>query len=173
MVDELDGIPAATELVPYERGLPSAMGAKALLGRFLPGSLLGFGVVYGLMGIPGHGSLAESLLIGVLVILVPLAVGFGVGLEGLRRWLFPDAEIHGRRSFVAGLTSSLAVSMILSWVALTTPQAIATFFLVGLAVAVSMFFAWLYPTPQDDQELRAWIEREGAGSSGGASRAQL
>ena len=135
------------DLLPYERGLPFRDVLKGSLTRFLPGC------VVGLAGILAWGQpdiLAN--LPGYLALVAVATVGFGIGLEGLRRWLFPDAKIDGGRSFVAGLMvgpiwfSVIVASMI---PALQGPQAWAFFPLIGLILAVLMFFAWLTPTPEE------------------------
>ena len=58
-----------------------------------------------------------------------------------------DAEIEGRRSFIAGIMSSVAASIVVA-VGPSTPVLLPVFFLLGLVMAVLMFFAWLTPTPE-------------------------
>jgi hypothetical protein len=86
-----------------------------------------------------------------LVVALPsvgLALGYGIGLEGLRRWLFPDAGVDGRRSLVAGIVSPLALFTWVTVVAeslggLTLPVGVGVLLLVGFLMAVVMFFPWL------------------------------
>ena len=106
---------------------------------------------FGLMGlIPGPGEWLEALFMLVSGI-GTLAVGFGGGLEVIRRWLFPDAQIDGRRSFVAGIMAPAAVFIagvflgpFSSGLAL-----LGMLFSVAMVSAVLMFFAWLTPAPED------------------------
>jgi hypothetical protein len=155
MMTELDNPdanePTDTEshdLVPYERGLPFRDVLRGSLTRFLPGS------VVGLAGILAWGGWPNFLanLPGYLALVAVATVGFGIGLEGLRRWLFPDAKIDGGRSFVAGLmVGPIWFSVIVASLipALQGPQAWAFFPLIGVILAVLMFFAWLTPTPEE------------------------
>jgi hypothetical protein len=81
----------------------------------------------------------------------PLAIGFGLGLFGLHRWLFPDSEVTGRKSFIAGLLTPIA--MLGAAVLLQLQPAIASL-LVGIVMAVGMFFPWLSPTPEERRSSR-------------------
>ena len=78
-----------------------------------------------------------------------VAVGFGLGLEGLRRWLFPDARASGRCSVIAGLLAPGAAFIVtVLWPSLGTLGGIGALALAGVVIAVVMFFAWL--TPRDE-----------------------
>jgi hypothetical protein len=136
------------DLVPYERGLPFRDVLMGSLTRFLPGSVVGLSAILAWGGWPNF--LAN--LPGYLALVAVATVGFGIGLEGLRRWLFPDAKIDGGRSFVAGLmVGPIWFSVIVASLipALQGPQAWAFFPLIGMILAVLMFFAWLTPTPEE------------------------
>ena len=81
----------------------------------------------------------------------PLAIGFGLGLFGLHRWLYPDSEVTGRKSFIAGLLTPIA--MLGAGVLLQLQPAFLSL-LVGIAMAVGMFFPWLSPTPEEGRSNR-------------------
>lgn len=139
-----------TELVPYEAGLSLREIAKGTLARFLPGSVIGMGLLSAI--IPPRGLDGLRLLEFLLLHEVgPLVIGFGLGLVGLHRWLYPDSEVAGRRGFIAGLLSPVAMlgvgvlTGLLSIVPQVQPALVS--FLVGIAMAVGMFFPWLNPTP--------------------------
>ena len=103
-----------------------------------------------LFGISISGSLFET--IGVVVGLAgALTAGFGLGLLGLRRWLYPDAKLDGSRSFVAGLMSPLGLFIAATMTARGWNAVELSFVLVlvGVVMAVGMFFAWLAPTPEE------------------------
>lgn len=137
------------DLVPYERGLPFRDVLRGSLTRFLPGSVVGLTGILAWRGWPGD---VLANLPGYLALVAVATVGFGIGLEGLRRWLFPDAKIDGSRSFVAGLmVGPIWFSIIVAELipALQGPQAWAFFPLIGVILAVLMFFAWLTPTPEE------------------------
>ena len=99
-----------SDLVPYRRGVSLHEIAKGALARFLPGSLITMlgGVPFLGVSISGDPLAAAGWILGFVG---ALTVGFGLGLFGLRRWLYPDAKLDGARSFIAGLTSPLAVSL--------------------------------------------------------------
>jgi membrane associated rhomboid family serine protease len=88
----------------------------------------------------------------------PLAMGFGLGLLGLHRWLFPDSEVAGRRGLIAGLLSPVAMlgagllTRILGMVPLPQPALVS--FLVGIFMALVLFFPWLSPTPEEKRSDR-------------------
>jgi hypothetical protein len=140
------------ELVPYERGLSLSQVARGTLVRFLPGSAIGMGALSVIIPPGGLGGLRllELLLVHQVG---PLAVGFGLGLLGLHRWLFPDSEVDGRRGFVAGLLSPVAIlgagvlTQLLGLVPLPQPALVS--FIVGVVMALGMFFPWLSPTPEE------------------------
>ena len=69
----------------------------------------------------------------------------------IRRWLYPDAQIDGRRSFIAGIMSPAAVFIVgvFAGPLFSGLQLLAMLFSVALVSAVLMFFAWLSPTPDD------------------------
>jgi hypothetical protein len=136
-----------TDLIKYERGLPFRNVLRATLLRFLPGATatLAGGLV--LMG----GSLfsLESLAViaggaGLL------SLGFGAALEILRRWLYPDVELDGRRSFVAGLVSPFG-AFIMGVLAgpVIAANVFGFLFLPALIIGIVMFCAWLSPTPEE------------------------
>jgi hypothetical protein len=91
----------------------------------------------------------------------PLAVGFGLGLVALGHWLYPDANVSGRRSFIAGLVSPIAI-LASSWISRgfqgSTEMMVASL-LTGVVLALVMFFAWLSPTPEERCEARFESDR--------------
>ena len=139
---------AETDLVPYRRGVSLREVAKGVLARFLPGSLITMAGLATFFGV----SIADDVLLavgGFLGLAGALTVGFGLGLLGLRPWLYPDAKLSGHRSFVAGLMSPLALFIAATagrgW---TMTQLPVLLILVGVIMALGMFFAWLTPTPE-------------------------
>ena len=137
-----------TGLVPYRRGVSLREVAKGALARFLPGSLITIGGLAAVFDIRIASDLFTAVG-GLLGLVGALTVGFGLGLVGLRRWLYPDAKLSGPRSFLAGLMSPLAL-----FIAATTgrgwsvTQLPVLLVLVGVIMALGMFFAWLTPTPE-------------------------
>lgn len=142
-------------LVPYRRGVSLREVAKGTLALFLPGTLLTLLGAIVLFAI-GAGSarrftaivLGQAVSLGQLV--MAHTAGFGLGLLGLGRWLYPDAKVAGSRSFVAGLLSPVVVFIVMvmgewSW---SFSQVLLIVGLVGVVMAVAMFFAWLTPTPK-------------------------
>jgi hypothetical protein len=139
-----------TGLVPYDRGVPLREIAKGTVARFLPGSVIGMGLLSAI--IPPAG-LDLARLIELLVVheVAPLTIGFALGLFGLHRWLYPDSEVTGRKSFIAGLLTPTA--MLGLGVLLQLQPALASL-LVGIVMAVGMFFPWLSPTPEERRSNR-------------------
>ena len=135
------------EVVPYERGLSIREVLRGTLSRFLPASVLSMGAVGAAAGMAGPGL---DWLVGVLGFAGALTGGFGLGMVALKRWLYPDADVAGRRSVVAGLLSPLAVfiSVVLGSGLSHPAQVPVVLALIGGVMAVSMFFAWLSPTPE-------------------------
>jgi hypothetical protein len=136
----------------YDRGVATSEVARATLTRFLPASLLSLGTVFVVI----NASLLGSRVVDILLMVfgatlgagVLLAGGYWTGLTLLRRWLYPDAEISGRRSIIAGLMSPLGlfISVVLG-AGVRPAGAFLITFVVGLVMALAMFFAWLSPTP--------------------------
>ena len=141
---------SATELVPYQRGLPFGEIAQASVGRFLPGAVLSLATTVTLLGgVPGPGEWFEALTM-ILAGAGTLTLGFSAGLEALRRWLYPDAKVNGRRSFIAGVVAPVVVFIVGALLGgLGTADLLGLLFLVPLSLAVLMFFAWLTPTPEE------------------------
>lgn len=139
---------ATRAVVPYERGLPLSSTVRATLTRFLPGAATS--VVAGITLASGRfpDITAESVLV-VGAVVGMLSLGYLVGLEALRRWLYPDAAVEGRRSFMAGLMAPIAafITGVLADPAIGT-NVMGFLFLPALVIAVVMFFAWLTPTPE-------------------------
>jgi hypothetical protein len=142
----------ASALVPYERGLPFSSVVIGTLGRFLPGSagIISTVTLLELISDPSR----WPILLGLVGLEVAgLTVGFGIGLEGLRRWLYPDAGVEGRRSIVAGLCSPLALAIVSVFSQGAHLSDIAIFStLAGTTMALLMYFAWLSPTPEEKRE---------------------
>ena len=142
----------ATELMPYKRGVSLGKVLKGTIARFLPGSVIGMGVLSAL--IP-PGGLSGLRLVEFLFLhqVGPLMIGFGLGLLGLHRWLYPDSEIQGRKSLVCGLLSPIAMlgagvfTGLLGLVPLPQPGLVSL--VVGFVMALAMYFPWLSPTPEE------------------------
>ena len=150
MPDERLEITGDPILVPYRRGVSLREVAKGALARFLPGSLLTVIGATTLFGI-GISSDLVAAVGGVWGLAAVLTAGFGLGLLELGRWLYPDAKLDSSRSFVAGLVSPLTVFIVAAmaewgWTAAQFPLIV---LLVGVIMAVGMFFAWLTPTPEE------------------------
>jgi hypothetical protein len=150
------------EVLPYERGLPRTIAIRAVLRRFLPGGVLALSPFVGLAALQ-----SPMNWIGLLptfgLMLVSLTGGYGLGLELLRRSLYPDARVDERRSLVAGVCAPLLLgiaSMFTQEVGLWGMAGVGV--LVGITMAVLMFFPWLTPTPESDRARAASTEREGA-----------
>lgn len=140
-------MPKDNELVAYRPGIPSHTAARGVLRRFLPASA---GIMGVLSLVPIVADPTRALIVlGIVAFEVTwLTFGYGVGLELLRRWLYPDAAVDGRRSVVAGLTTPLALGIVSAFTqgAHTATICVAST-LVGLGMAAVMFFAWMRPTP--------------------------
>ena len=139
-----------SEVVPYRRGVSLQEIGKGMLTKFLPGSLLtilGAGAFFG-VNISADVLTAVGGLFGVSA---ALTAGFGLGLLGLKRWLYPDANLNGMRSFVAGLMSPFAlfIAAVMAGRGWTLAQLPILLGVVGVVMAVLMFFAWLTPTPEE------------------------
>jgi len=136
-------------LIPYQRGVSRGQVAKGALARFLPGTLITMIGGTAFLGISITGDVLTAVG-GILGIAGTLTAGFGLGLLGLRRWLYPDAELGGRRSFIAGLMSPLALFIAATggrgWTLTVLPFLLV---LVGVILALGMYFAWLTPTPEE------------------------
>ncbi len=142
-----------SEVMPGKRGLTVKETLGGTLTRFLPSSLLSVGAAWALFGV-GVDDLRDLLML-VLLFSGLLTLGFGVGLEGLRRWLYPEADVGGRRSVLAGLLSPLAwlvASFTVEPLEAIVGLGVGDFFyyaglpgLVGVVLALGMFFPWLTP----------------------------
>lgn len=136
-----------TTVAPYTRGVPAEVVTRGLVGRFIPASV-GIMTTFALIII-----VAEPPRAGiVLSILAPQAasviVGYGASLAVMRRWLYPDAGIAGRRSVVAGLFTPLALGIVSAFMqGANRPMQVAASIAAGAAMAVVMYFPWLRPTP--------------------------
>jgi hypothetical protein len=127
---------------PRERGLTLEETIGATLTRFLPASIISVGAV-GLWITYSSGlaaPLGEILFLSLLFSGL-LSIGFLIGLEGLRRWFYPRANVSGHRSVAAGLLSPFA------WLAslfFSVPGGgFGASLLVGVLLALGMFFPWL------------------------------
>jgi hypothetical protein len=139
------------ELVPYRPGISLREVAKGTVARFLPGSVIGMGVLSAIIPPAGFDGLRLLELL-LLHQVGPLAIGFGLGLVALHRWLYPDSEVAGRRGFIAGLLSPIAMlgaGVLTGLLSILPPvQPALVSFLVGIAMALGMYFPWLSPTPE-------------------------
>ena len=141
---------AESELVPYRRGISLREIVKGMLARFLPGSLLTILAAGAFFGVNISADVLRAVG-GLFGVSAALTAGFGLGLLGLRRWLYPDAKPDGMRSFVAGLMSPFAlfIAAVMTGRGWTLAQLPLLLGVVGVVMAVLMFFAWLIPTPAE------------------------
>ena len=149
-----DGDEPEEVMVVYRPGFPLAASLKGALGRFFPGALVSFAAVVAFMGgVPQGGEFGEAVLM-VLFGAAGMTAGFAAGLESLRRWLYPDAKIAGRKSFIAGLMAPVALFVVGALMAapLGLPAILTLLFVVPLALSLLMFFAWLTPTPEPHRD---------------------
>ena len=158
LVQPADEIPHA---LAYERGVTGDEVARATFARFYPASLVGAAVLlpFFFWGLPWESRAWEMLFSFTL----PAALGFYLGLMGLRRWLYPDADVRGRRSVVAGFVSPVAAYFANAVLRTYSPMVSIA---VGVVVAVLMFFAWLAPTPAEmrtGRDARGRCPEEGCG----------
>jgi hypothetical protein len=142
-----------TELVPYKRGIPLSEVGKGTVARYLPGSVIGMGVLQ-IFDLPVMG-LSFPAMVELFLVheLGPLVIGFGLGLLALHRWLYPDSEVTGRKSFIAGFLSpmTLVLTSILAR-GLQLDLALVSF-LVGIIMALGMYLRWLRPTPEEKRSV--------------------
>jgi hypothetical protein len=147
-----------TALVPYERGVSLGQIAKGTFGRFLPGSVIGMSIPALLLDFMGPGGPMSFLDVMLLQMYsaAPLIVGFGSGLLALGRWLYPDANVSGRKSFIAGLVSPIAIlgANLISGGFQTSGEGMVVTFLTGVVLALIMYFAWLRPTAAEMRDGR-------------------
>jgi len=138
------------QLVPYHRGIPASQILKGTLSRFLPGSVVGTTGLSLVLDLSARGGFLETVAV-IAGLAGGMAVGFGIGLFGMRRWLFPDARPDRNRSFLAGLLAPLAT---FAGLALGLDFALLPVISVStsLVIAVVLFFAWLSPTPESIRE---------------------
>ena len=104
-----------SEVTLYERGTPFIKVVTGVVGRFFPASVARFlGVLLAFDAFPAGQVLAYLIVVPYAGM---FAAGFGIGLVGLSRFLFPDARVDGRRSVLAGLLAPLVVLVLpCSWV---------------------------------------------------------
>ena len=146
------------DLEPYEPGIERSEIVQATLFRFMPASVLSaFAAIAGI-AVLSDSTIPEEIIFLPLMA-APLGAGFGVGLEVLRRFLYPDANLNGRRSVIAGIMSPFAYGMIMLLAiqlffdgragVVTAVVGVSALFLAGVVSAVIMFFAWLTPPPEE------------------------
>ena len=146
-------------LESYEPGIHGDEVVKATLG-FMPASVLSAAASAVLMS----GGTIQPELIFLPLMALPLGAGFGVGLGVLSRFLYPDANLNGGRSVVAGFVSPLVFGLFMLMAQqifdLSPAFGLPALFLAGVVSAFIMFFAWLTPTPEEMRPHR-WIEGRG------------
>jgi hypothetical protein len=132
----------------YRRGIASITAIRGVIRRFLPActATISAFAAFPIIAEPARAPIVLSL---VTLQIASLTVGYGLGLEVLRRWLYPDAGIDGRRSFICGLASPLALGVASIFLQGTTNlvKIAAVAALAGAGMAAIMFLAWLRPTP--------------------------
>jgi hypothetical protein len=142
--------PLPASLPIPSRGIQREEAVRATLTRFLPSSILSLGIGFLLLEVP-VGAETLEFIVGTLLLSGATTIGYGLGLEGLRRWLYENANVAGRRSVVAGLLSPLAVFIgAVLFQGLGTIGGGLLFLLVGIVMALVMFFPWLTPDADAD-----------------------
>jgi hypothetical protein len=139
------------EVAEYERGVSLREIAKGVLTRFLPAGLMS---ALGFVLVMVSGRPVLPLLTGLAGWVGWVGLGFGLGLLGLRKWLFPDAKVSGLRSVLAGVLAPLLAQVFLYLSAIFdigfgagSLEWSAILVLIGAVTALAMFFPWLTPTP--------------------------
>jgi hypothetical protein len=145
------------------------------LSRFLPALLVGTAVLFTVA------SMLDRVTVGWVGLAASyawLTLGYTGALIALRYRLRADADVTGRRSVVAGL---LAPAAYVSGMVLLGPQTTVGFTLasvmVGMVLALGMFFPWLKGAPVaslTDREAQQLLEEgpphlSGVGQAGRAS----
>ena len=133
-----------------ERGLADEVVRRGVLKRFFPASVGSLGVLGAGLSLLGP-SLTFLQVMLLSLEAISLTFGFALGLTGLKRLLYSDAAVDGRRSVVAGLCSPLylgLVSIFAQGSSLFEIAALST--LVGAGIALAMFFPWLSRTPGEE-----------------------
>ena len=167
----------SSEVAEYRRGVSLRTTVKGFLGRFLPASVASlFGTVL------ASATFGSGSLVPLLRVLAEwsglVGIGFGIGLFGLGRWLYPDAKVDGLRSILAGVLAPLLPLAFLygnalfqTGLGLGVWEGRVLFILGGLAAALIMFFPWLTPTPEHMRESHTPLVDDGPGPEfiGGAS----
>ena len=145
---------------PHEPGIERSEIVTATFARFMPASILSaFSIVLGRAAMTGSGLPEEIIQLPLLAAL--LTAGFGVGLLVFGRFLRPDADVGGGLSAIAGVISPFTYGVVAFVVsqfsALRGPALIAlalgALFLIGVALAVIVFFPWL-ASPRESQNVR-------------------
>ena len=147
----LNGQPVGQEgadqgLVPYRRGVSLREIAKGAFARFLPGSLVSLGGLALVFDLSMRGGALATVGV-VLGFAGALTLGFGSALLVLRSWLYPDAQLGGQRSLLAGLFAPF-VLFAATAAGVGLAQLPVLLFVIGVITALGMFFAWLSPTPE-------------------------
>ena len=91
-------------LKPYEPGIKNSEIVIATLARFLPASIVS--TLGTILVTTGFSLPSEVVFLPLMA--APVFVGFGVGLGILRKYLYPDADVCGRRSVIAGILAPIA-----------------------------------------------------------------
>ncbi len=144
------------------RGIPGRLVVQGALKRFLPASAGVLGAIGAVavlffplapgMGITLAQILSTALAVGIEV--AGLTLGFGFALGFLKRWLYPEAKVGGRRSVVAGLCSPLYLLVASIFAEGASLLEIGGFsILTGIFLGLAMFFPWLSRSPSTEDEL--------------------
>jgi hypothetical protein len=134
-------------VAPYVRGVPATVVARGLTTRFIPASvgIMGVFALFPILDDPSRTGIVLSLMTAETAGII---IGYGAALSVMRRWLYPDAGIDGRRSVVAGLFSPVALGIVSVFMQGPRRGFIAlACVLAGAAMASVMYFPWLRPTP--------------------------
>ena len=132
-------------VAPYARGVPAEVVARGLVSRFIPASA---GIMTAMALIT---TISQPQRVGIVFSIMTMEtacviVGYGAALAVMRRWLYPDAGIAGRRSVIAGLFSPLALGIASAFLQGRRDMIVPASILAGAGMALVLFFPWLQPT---------------------------
>lgn len=159
------------DVATYRRGLRWPTIVRGALTRFLPGSIASSLGLFAFLNAGTPAAWIETAGVAFAAA-AALTVGFGAALTMLKQRLYPDADVGGRRSLLAGLLAPLAIFMVMGVVGGVDLASLPWVFGAGgLAAALAIFFPWLTPTPESmlAERYLPSSQDEDEGAWGGAS----
>lgn len=117
---------------------------KGTITRFVPGAIIGQGLMIALLLIGEPAPLAWSDLIPLGIFTGTLAAGHLGALSAVRRFLRSDAHVSGRRALLSGLAAGafhFGTAVYLGNLTVTNGYVLGL--VAGAAGALSMFFPWI------------------------------